>query len=25
MVDAPLCPLRIGRQPLRSDRIDWQD
>jgi hypothetical protein len=25
MVDAPLAPLRLGRQPSRSDRIDWQD
>ena len=25
MVDAPLCPFRTGRQPARSDRIDWQD
>jgi hypothetical protein len=25
MVDAPLAPLRLGRQPARSDRIDWQD
>ena len=25
LVDAPLSPLRIGRQPARSDRIDWAD
>jgi hypothetical protein len=25
LVDAPLGPLRIGRQPARSDRVDWQD
>jgi hypothetical protein len=25
LVDAPLCPFRTGRQPQRSDRIDWQD
>ena len=25
MVDAPLGPLRTGRQPARSDRVDWQD
>jgi len=25
MVDSPLNPLRTGRQPNRSDRIDWQD
>lgn len=25
LVDAPLSPLRIGRQPARSDRVDWQD
>jgi hypothetical protein len=25
MVDAPLAPLRIGRQPARSDRTDWED
>jgi hypothetical protein len=25
LVDAPLCPFRIGRQPARSDRVDWQD
>jgi hypothetical protein len=25
LVDAPLCPFRIGRQPSRSDRVDWQD
>ena len=25
LVDAPLCPFRIGRQPSRSDRIDWHD
>jgi hypothetical protein len=25
LVDAPLSPLRPGRQPARSDRTDWQD
>jgi hypothetical protein len=25
MVDSPLNPMRIGRQPARSDRIDWTD
>ncbi len=25
MVDAPLGPLRLGRQPARSDRVDWHD
>jgi hypothetical protein len=25
MLDAPLSPLRIGRQPARSDRIDSWD
>jgi hypothetical protein len=25
MVDAPLSPMRIGRQPSRDDRIDWED
>jgi hypothetical protein len=25
MVDAPLSPMRIGRQPARSDRVDWAD
>jgi len=25
MVDSPLNPMRIGRQPARSDRVDWQD
>jgi hypothetical protein len=25
MVDAPLCPFRIGRQPSRSDRTDWDE
>jgi hypothetical protein len=26
MLDAPLCPLRIGRQPARSDRADnWDE
>jgi hypothetical protein len=25
LVDAPLCPFKLGRQPLRSDRIDWND
>jgi hypothetical protein len=25
LVDAPLSPLRIGRQPNRDDRTDWVD
>jgi hypothetical protein len=25
LVDAPLSPLRTGRQPARSDRTDWED
>ena len=25
MVDAPLSPMRIGRQPHRDDRTDWTD
>lgn len=25
LIDAPLAPLRTGRQPQRSDRTDWQD
>jgi len=25
LVDAPLSPLRTGRQPTRSDRTDWVD
>jgi hypothetical protein len=25
LVDAPLSPLRTGRQPQRSDRTDWHD
>jgi hypothetical protein len=25
LVDSPLCPLRTGRQPQRSDRTDWED
>jgi hypothetical protein len=25
LVDAPLCPLRTGRQPTRDDRTDWTD
>jgi hypothetical protein len=25
LVDSPLNPMRIGRQPARSDRVDWQD
>jgi hypothetical protein len=25
LVDAPLSPLRTGRQPSRDDRTDWQD
>jgi hypothetical protein len=25
MVDSPLNPMRTGRQPARSDRVDWQD
>lgn len=25
LVDAPLSPLRTGRQPSRDDRTDWED
>ena len=25
LVDAPLSPLRTGRQPAKSDRTDWAD
>ena len=25
LVDAPLSPLRTGRQPAREDRIDWEE
>jgi hypothetical protein len=25
MVDAPLNPMHTGRQPARSDRVDWND
>jgi hypothetical protein len=25
LVDAPLSPMRTGRQPARSDRTDWQE
>ena len=25
LVDAPLSPMRTGRQPARSDRTDWVD
>ena len=25
MVDSPLNPMRTGRQPARSDRVDWTD
>jgi hypothetical protein len=25
MVDAPLSPLRTGRQPSRADRVDWDE
>ena len=25
MVDAPLSPFKTLRQPLRSDRTDWED
>ena len=25
LVDAPLCPFRTGRQPERTDRVDWHD
>lgn len=25
LIDAPLSPLKTGRQPQRSDRTDWQD
>lgn len=26
LVDAPLCPFRLGRQPQRSDRTEpWEE
>jgi hypothetical protein len=25
LVDSPLNPMRTGRQPARSDRVDWTD
>jgi hypothetical protein len=25
LVDAPLSPMRTGRQPAWSDRTDWED
>ncbi|HEX4220835.1 MAG TPA: hypothetical protein VHZ97_00585 [Pseudonocardiaceae bacterium] len=25
LVDAPLSPMRIGRQPATTDRTDWED
>ncbi len=25
LIDAPLSPLRTGRQPTRDDRVDWTD
>jgi hypothetical protein len=25
LVDSPLSPMRLGRQPSRDDRIDWTD
>ncbi len=25
LVDSPLNPMRTGRQPTHSDRVDWQD
>jgi len=25
LIDAPLSPLRIGRQPSRDDRTDWEE
>lgn len=25
LVDAPLSPLRTGRQPTRDDQVDWSD
>lgn len=25
LIDAPLSPLRTGRQPNRDDRVDWTD
>ena len=25
LVDAPLAPMRTGRQPSREDRIDWEE
>jgi hypothetical protein len=25
LADSPLCPFKTGRQPRRSDRVDWVD
>ena len=25
LVDAPLAPMRTGRQPSRDDRVDWEE
>jgi hypothetical protein len=25
MLDAPLSPMKIGRQPAREDRVDWSE
>jgi hypothetical protein len=25
LVDSPLSPMKTGRQPARSDRVDWED
>jgi len=25
MLDAPLSPMKIGRQPSREDRLDWSE
>lgn len=25
LVDSPLSPMRLGRQPSRADRTDWED
>ncbi len=25
LVDSPLCPMKLGRQPARADQTDWQE
>jgi hypothetical protein len=25
MLDSPLSPMKIGRQPSRDDRVDWSE